>query len=827
MLETPPENAATPGTNPTGPGISAHTDSSSTGALHNGDSRVHVQSQATTNTTSAVGFVSPWASFDELHTWLYASFGIILILLVSWLVTLDGFVTTDKYVLVLVLFISAPVIGWILPFMHARDRSGQSLVLSEAILLLNLAFIFVGSIWLGASSHEWIQAPFNAQLLACMYIAAAAATTVAFRYVPGAMLSAVASWIRVASRAFIFVAPITMLAATLTASPWGFTAPFDVVAGCWGAVLAIALVVVWRAPIPAAPLRPWGKGLLIAAGAIACLMPFAMMDADVSYDTLHYTAYLAPATAVLNGRIPLVDVFCQYGLSYLAYAFAFIFLPRTYHVAALVTTLFNACFTLCFILILRKLVTHRIAFIALAITLPFWFWLFYQWNINRVPSHGGLRYLPLCLVALSLVYLPHRAAFSPWSIAAVAFAWLWSFESFVYSTLLYSAYLTVRASVGVASPRVAMRGIASSLLKLFGLLVALALVVVVAYELILGTPPRFDLYLSMVLAYVGPNPFMDYTYLEPGFYAWVPILAAYFAGACLVGRHLFRATGNDTTFVQRLTVVVIIGLAFGAYCIISTQAFILKVALLPFAILSYWAVERAIRCRTHGYLLSISEVGILPMFVLLAFLLAGVSVSNFGGPIIYGYANTAALRHLVSEGRPWPANIEDRLDRPCGTDDIVDSQAVCSPVANNMGPTDLDEFGAMIARWQVNDPALLTLHPGDAVVSAFFQKPQMLPFSMSYVDGFSPELFADIESRSRKLIETGLSDGQTIIITRDLAALNELEWAVLTDLSQHWALEQVDQTEHLAVYRLIHDPAQAVGPLLTLPNRPVRARNSF
>src|SRR5262249_10275965 len=135
-------------------------------------------------------------------------------------------------------------------------------------------------------------------------------------------------------------------------------------------------------------------------------------------------------------------------------------------------------------------------------------------------------------------------------------------------------------SVGAASPRAAILGIGASLLKLFGLLVALVIVVVLGYQVILGTLPRFDLYLSMVLAYVGPNPFMDYTYFEPGFYAWVPILAAYFAGACLVGRHMFRATGNDPTPVRRLAVVVIIGLAFGAYCIISTQAFILKVALL-------------------------------------------------------------------------------------------------------------------------------------------------------------------------------------------------------------------------------------------------------
>src|SRR5215472_12391551 len=139
MLEKPPENAVTPGTKATGPLPFPHSESSLGRAA------------------SFVGFVSPWASPDELHTWLYASFGVVLILLGSWLVTLDGFASTDKYLLVLILFISAPVTGWILPFLHVRDRWTQDLVLSEAILLLNLAFIFVGSIWLGATSHDWVQ----------------------------------------------------------------------------------------------------------------------------------------------------------------------------------------------------------------------------------------------------------------------------------------------------------------------------------------------------------------------------------------------------------------------------------------------------------------------------------------------------------------------------------------------------------------------------------------------------------------------------------------------------------------------------------------------
>ncbi len=61
-----------------------------------------------------------------------------------------------------------------------------------------------------------------------------------------------------------------------------------------------------------------------------------------SLDALHYTAYLGPANAVAAGRIPLVDVFCQYGQSYLIYLLALEWLPWTYGAAALVTFIRSA-----------------------------------------------------------------------------------------------------------------------------------------------------------------------------------------------------------------------------------------------------------------------------------------------------------------------------------------------------------------------------------------------------------------------------------------------------------------------------------------------------
>ena len=98
---------------------------------------------------------------------------------------------------------------------------------------------------------------------------------------------------------------------------------------------------------------------------------------------------------------------------------------------------------------------------------------------------------------------------------------------------------------------------------------------------------------------------------------------------------------------------------------------------------------------------------------------------------------------------------------------------------------------------------------------------------MAYADGFSPALFRNILDRAEPIIENELQIGQTVVATKDLGSLNELEWALLNRVAASWALEQVDETEHLAVYKLIKDFKNSVGPLLVLPVRQMKSRNTF
>jgi len=429
------------------------------------------------------------------------------------------------------------------------------------------------------------------------------------------------------------------------------------------------------------------------------------------------------------------------------------------------------------------------------------------------------------LIAVALILLPPARRFSMFSVAAIMLAWAWSFEAAIYSTFVYIVFLVVSAACAGSTTRHAIATAGRSLALLSVLLIAFVVVVLTAYVATIGKIPRYDLYLSIVLAYVGPDPFMEYAFYQNGFLAWVPVLTGYFVAICLIARQCFARKVRKAEWTTQLAVITALGLTIGVYCIISTQTFILKVVLLPVFLLLYWAIDAGVTARTERDAVSATELGLGPVLVFVAFLLTGFSVGNFAGPPVYGTPNASILRHLLSYGRPLPKDFAPRLHRSCNPTGVTEPGSVCAPSA--MPAAHHDELVQLLTRWQSDSPTLLMFHPADALMTVYLQKPHALPVSFAYVDGFSPALFRNIVERAETVIERDFRPSQVLVAAKDLATLNELEWALLTRVAALWRLEQVDETAHVAAYRLTREPLRATGRILVLPDRPIRSRNTF
>jgi hypothetical protein len=162
--------------------------------------------------------------------------------------------------------------------------------------------------------------------------------------------------------------------------------------------------------------------------------------------------------------------------------------------------------------------------------------------------------------------------------------------------------------------------------------------------------------------------------------------------------------------------------------------------------------------------------------------------------------------------------------KTCNIQGVIEPGNVCTG-DQNMPSAHYQEFAKLLAKWQADEADFLTFHPADTLLSATLRKPNALPVSFSYTDGFSPALFRYILDRAEPVIQS-LRTGRALIATMDLAQLNELQWALLRRIVATWDLIPVEETEHFAVYRLEVRQA-AARRTMVLPDRPIKTRNGF
>src|SRR5262249_98322 len=240
---------------------------------------------------------------------------------------------------------------------------------------------------------------------------------------------------------------------------------------------------------------------LLSGFLIACLLVRPMP----SFEPSVYSAYLGALHLLHHGGWPLIDVFSQYGLSFLAYLPLGFLLPFNHSAAALIAYAFNIAMLLVSLAMVYKLVGDRKFALSIASVLLVVVWLSFPYNVDYTPSVFGVRWLPTWVLALLLV--PNAAAHHGarpflWPVLALNIAAMWSYETHFVAVVIFGVHRALALRLAGASFWYAGGG---SLIAIPLSLVGHVLFVV-ATLLVKGELPSYGIYFEFFRAYAAGDP---------------------------------------------------------------------------------------------------------------------------------------------------------------------------------------------------------------------------------------------------------------------------------------------------------------------------------
>lgn len=190
--------------------------------------------------------------------------------------------------------------------------------------------------------------------------------------------------------------------------------------------------------------QPTRTGMRVMTAICTLAIIFLVFDPGFAYDRHHQNHLLGPVTDLLNGKSPLVDINCQYGVLIIYFLkLAFSWLPFSYQGFNLLVTVTYAGLYLGLYAFLRYLLRSVVLAIATLCLIIMTHFFATMGEAGAYPSIGPLRFgLPYLILFLTMVPLryPHARRLALWLEGAVlALASAWSFETCVYTTTTYLA----------------------------------------------------------------------------------------------------------------------------------------------------------------------------------------------------------------------------------------------------------------------------------------------------------------------------------------------------------------------------------------------------
>ena len=178
---------------------------------------------------------------------------------------------------------------------------------------------------------------------------------------------------------------------------------------------------------------------------VACVL---YIDLGFTIDVMHYLTNIGPATSLLNGGVPFVEIFPQYGLGPVVMTALGMILTQNHFVGAnIVVQIFNLGFIALNLLAASRLTTCRISVVLLGIvvlTLMYGIWGgAYQGNINAAPSSLGIRYFWPAAMVLAIMSLKADRMYDYKTTSIAAAATIWSAEAMIFTSGIQLAFIAL------------------------------------------------------------------------------------------------------------------------------------------------------------------------------------------------------------------------------------------------------------------------------------------------------------------------------------------------------------------------------------------------
>jgi hypothetical protein len=559
--------------------------------------------------------------------------------------------------------------------------------------------------------------------------------------------------------------------------------PFSLWRSLFGSVLAAGLFFALialeqrraRAGTESRPIPIWGVALGVG-------LVTSLFDPTLMVDTLSFSPYLAPAFAMQNGAVPLLDTFSQYGTSFVLIGLLLKLAPNFHAMSALVTAM-NVVTGVVVLIIAVRLGRRPLFVFSGGVLLVLFLQSAFLYNITYTPSVFAFRFLPSLLLIATLVHARSRIV-TRTSTAAAILCSLWSFESFVTALLTYLIWLGVRC-VGERRPWPDALKQTASVIAIFVLPhVALALLYVLAY----GHLPRYDIYFELIFVQLKGSYWL--MPVEAGICTWILFGFVYASALALAGGAALL--GLDANRAAGIAALAAAGAMQFSYYVGRSATPILVFVSVPMLLLVLlacdWALDAWLDRRRRA--LPVLALPALAAAFLLFAAMGGVFADRMFEPMSKDLSNATLLRGCLAGEPACSLHKIARLlgDRDRGEDGYPTDEAGGSlSYTHAENRTEFNLIRQITAGGNQRillfgtDPVPVIFHSAPAVAARIVYPPHAAGLVYPAVDGLSPTL-------SARVITTldDLREGDVLV--RGTLPIYRLDEEALAVIRSRWRL---------------------------------------